>query len=72
MDILVALKAEESKLAQQLETVRQAIKVIQGGNVNGSGRNSGRTKGTMSAAGRARIAAAQRKRWAKIRKQKKT
>jgi hypothetical protein len=65
MDILAALKAEESKLAQQLETVQGAIKVFQSGpSTNGAGRKK------MSPEGRARIAAAQKKRWAAVRKAK--
>ena len=44
---------------KQLEEARRALLVLNGG--------SGKGTRTMSAAGRKRIAAAQRKRWAKLR-----
>jgi hypothetical protein len=79
MDILKALRAEESKFLkqldearQQVETVRQAIKLLGGrSTANGTRSASPTTRRRMSAAGRARIAAAQRKRWAKVRAQAK-
>jgi len=79
MDILKALRAEESKFLkqmdearQQVDTIRTAIKLL-GGNsaANGNRNTSGTKRKRMSAEGRARIAAAQRKRWAKVRKQAK-
>jgi len=77
MDLLKALRAEESKFLvqmeaarQQVETVRQAIKLLGGKSArNGNRDTSAPTKRRMSAEGRARIAAAQRKRWAKERAQ---
>lgn len=79
MDILKALRAEESKFLgqmeaarQQVETVRAAIKLLGGkSSVNGNRNTSATTRKKMSAEGRARIAAAQRKRWAKIKAAKK-
>jgi hypothetical protein len=70
MDILAALKREEAKLQKQADTVRAAIKVL-GGGVTSSGKRVGRKKRVMSAAARARIAKAQRARWAKVRTNKK-
>jgi hypothetical protein len=73
MDILKALRAEESKFQQQLNTIRAAIKLLGGKSAaNGKRVGSATTRKRMSAEGRARIAAAQKKRWAAIRKGKKT
>ena len=70
MDILSALKSEASKLQQQLEGLNSAIKAL--GGRNNSGRaNSRLKKWHMSASARARIAKAQRARWAKVRAAKK-
>jgi len=63
MDIVSSLRKEESKLSQQLETIRTAIKML-----GGKASPTKRTKRKLSAASRAKIAAAQRKRWAKVRK----
>ena len=75
MDILAALKREEAKFEklmenarQQMDTVRAAIKVF------GSTKSRGKTKrkkNIMSAATKAKIAKAARKRWAKIKAEKK-
>ena len=56
--VLNQLEQERSRLAFQLQSLDSAISAL---NVNGSSR-----RGRMSAAGRARIAAAQRARWAKL------
>jgi len=56
---LSQLEQERSLLKSQLEQVSNAISALNEGN-----RTS--TRRTMSAAGRARIAAAQRARWAKV------
>jgi hypothetical protein len=77
MDILVALKQEEAKLEkqanvvqQQLDAVRTAMKIL-GRGVAGSGVSSGKPIGekkrVMSAAARAKMAKAQKERWAKFR-----
>jgi hypothetical protein len=56
--VLHQLEQERSRLAAQLENLKSAISVL-------SGTGNNRTGRTISAAGRARIAAAQRARWAK-------
>ena len=70
MDILAALKQEEAKwkkqaeeARQQLETVRAAMKLFGG---KTTGKRTGGKKRVMSAAARAKISRAQRKRWAKV------
>jgi hypothetical protein len=68
MDILKMLRDEESKLQHQLDVIRTAIKVL-GGN-NSSGKTSPK-KWSMSASGRAKIAKAQKARWAKVKGAKK-
>jgi hypothetical protein len=76
MEIIEALKQEESRLQRQLTAVQGAIAALNGAStraaspahktsVNGSG-----GKRTMSAAARAKIARAAKARWAKIRAQK--
>jgi hypothetical protein len=75
MDILAAVKREERKLEKQLgklnhqlNGVRAAAKVLGGS----AGRKVvGVKKRVLSAAGRAAIAKAAKKRWAKVRKQAK-
>jgi hypothetical protein len=68
MDILKALRDEESKLQHQLDTIRTAIQVMSG---NNSGGKTAHKKWSLSASARARIAKAQKARWAKIRAAKK-
>jgi hypothetical protein len=76
MNIIGALKQEESKLQRQLTAVQGAISAL-----NGSAKiavSSGRTssaagtngKRTMSAAVRAKISRSAKARWAKIRTEK--
>jgi hypothetical protein len=74
MDIIAALKEEESKLHRQLNAVQGAIAALNGGTNKASvtsrkGRNLNGTNGrrTMSAAVRARISRTAKARWAKIR-----
>jgi len=67
MDILAQLKAERDKAAQQVSALDTAIRALSG--LNSTGARPGRR--TMSAAARARIAAAQRARWAKVKRQQK-
>jgi hypothetical protein len=57
------LTQERSRLKSQLDLLTDALSALGGG-------NAGRGGHGMSAAGRARIAAAQRARWAKARGQK--
>ena len=75
MNILAALRAEESKflkqaddVRQQLKTVRAAIKLLSG--KNSIGKSTGKNR-FVSRAARARMARAQRARWAKVRAAKK-
>jgi hypothetical protein len=60
---LNSLRAEQKQLETRLKQVEAAISSLMG--LNGDSPRGG--KRTISAAGRARIAAAQRKRWAKVR-----
>jgi len=60
--VLNQLEQERTRLASQLESLNNAVSVLNG---NGASR-----KGRMSAAGRARIAAAQRARCAKVKGRK--
>jgi hypothetical protein len=73
MDILAALRQEETKLQkqadaakQQLDTVRAAIKIL-GRGVANRDKPIGKKKSVMSAAGRAKISKATKERWAKFR-----
>ena len=70
MDILVALKQEESKLHQQLRAVQGAIQAFNGVSAHVSSSVSTGRKRTMSAAARAAISRATKARWAKFRADK--
>jgi hypothetical protein len=76
MDIIQALKREESKLERQLTAVQGAIAAFNGGGRNATSESStagsnGKTgRRTMSAAVRARISRTAKARWAKIRAEK--
>jgi hypothetical protein len=61
--VLSQLEQERTRLASQLEDLNRALSAL-----NGTGNK--RTGRTVSAAGRARIAAAQRARWAKVKGRK--
>jgi hypothetical protein len=71
MDVIAALQVEATKLKKQLDTVLHAMHLL------GGSKSKSRTKTVpikrrrMSAAGKARIAAAQKARWAKVRAAKK-
>ena len=67
MDITSALKNERSKLQKQLDALDSAIKILGGKNSVGRGKKKRR----LSASARARIARAQKARWAKVRAAKK-
>lgn len=78
MDILAALKREEAKFEkqaevarQQLETVRAAMKILQGGKAS-SGTAPHRKRRVMSAAVRAKLSKKAKERWARIKAGKKT
>jgi hypothetical protein len=64
MDILKALRAEESKFRQQLETVQAAIKLL-------GGKTGAKGKRGMSATARKNMSRAAKKRWKKIKAAKK-
>ena len=70
MDILSAIKSEASKLQKQLETLNSAMKILGGKTSDGRG-NGRRRKRHVSASARAKMAKAQRARWAKIKGAKK-
>ena len=57
--VIKELEQERKRLSIQLKRISQALSLLSGTSSNG-------TRRTMSAAGRARIAAAQRARWAKM------
>jgi hypothetical protein len=61
--VIKELEQERSRLGAQLERLTHALSVL-------SGTSNHRARRTISAAGRARIAAAQRARWAKSKGQK--
>ena len=65
MEIVSALKKEASKLQKQLNSINSAVEIL--GGKNGVGRVKGGKKRRLSASARARIARAQRARWAKVR-----
>ena len=80
MDILAALRQEESKwekevsaAQQQLDAVRAAMKLLGSMGSRGkaagssSGKATGRKRRVMSAAARAKISKASKERWAKFR-----
>ena len=68
---LQQFRQEQKQAEQRVEKLRSAISVIEGlvgRNGTGASRNGTRPGRTISAAGKARIAAAQRARWARVRK----
>jgi hypothetical protein len=76
MDIIGALRQEESKLQRKIAAVKSAIAALNGGNtsavspVHTSSTNGATAKRTMSAAVRAKIARSAKARWAKIKAEK--
>ena len=76
MNIIAALKQEESKLHRQLNAVQGAIAALNGAaKTSATPRNKASLNGTngkrtMSAAVRARISRTAKARWAKIRAEK--
>jgi hypothetical protein len=65
MNIVAQLEAERDKLARQVNAVDVAIRALRGLNIHRA-----RRRRKLSTAARARIAAAQRARWAKVKGQK--
>jgi hypothetical protein len=76
MDIIAALKQEQSKLHRQLHAVQGAIAALNGDaktsvtSRNKTSLNGTNGKRTMSAAVRAKISRTSKARWAKIRAEK--
>ena len=74
MDIIGALKQEESKLQGQLKAIQGAIAALNGSGktavVHSSSPNGTSGKRTMSAAVRAKIRRSAKARWAKFRAEK--
>jgi hypothetical protein len=68
--IVKHLKKERDKVEKQLSGLNLALSAFVG-SYYGNGAKPMRKKRTMSAAGRKRIAAAQRARWAKLKREKK-
>lgn len=66
MNILSALKSEASKLQQKLDTINAAMKMLGGKDSVTRGKRG--KKRHLSAGARARMAKAQRARWARIKK----
>jgi hypothetical protein len=73
MDILAAIKREERKLEKQLGNIQQRLNGVRAAakalGDSTSRELKGAKKRVLSAAGRAKIAKAAKKRWAKIRAQ---
>jgi len=69
MDILAQLKAERDRVARQLNGLDTAIAALSGLDMGGGG-IARRPRRRLSAKARARIAAAQRARWARDKRQK--
>jgi hypothetical protein len=71
MDVIAALRDEATKLKKQLDTVLHAMHLLGGGKGKSNSKTGPIKRRRMSAAGKARIAAAQKARWAKVRAAKK-
>jgi hypothetical protein len=71
MDVITALQAEATKLKKQLDTVLHAMHLLRGSKGKTRSNTVPIKRRRMSAAGKARIAAAQKARWAKVRAAKK-
>jgi hypothetical protein len=76
MDVIAALHNEEARLQRQLQAVKTAITVLNGGGTTSalsartSHPNRAVTKRVMSAAVRAKIARSAKARWARVRAEK--
>jgi hypothetical protein len=68
LDVVAILKSQHKEAKATVDRLAEAIRVLESLGKNTSGRRGPRR---MSAEGRKRIAAAQRKRWAKLRLVKK-
>jgi hypothetical protein len=70
MDVIAALQDEANKLKKQLEAVLRAMHLL-GHSTGKKGKTAPTKRRSISATGKARIAAAQKKRWANVRTAKK-
>jgi hypothetical protein len=64
--VVQQLKKERERAVQEVDRLDRALAVL--GSLNGNHSGKGSRRGKMSAEGRARVAAAQRKRWAKLKR----
>jgi hypothetical protein len=71
MDVIAALQTEAAKLKKQLDIVLHAMHLLGGSKGITKSKTIPIKRRGMSAAGKARIAAAQKARWAKVRAAKK-
>ena len=71
MDVIATLRDEATKLKKQLDTVLHAMHLLGGSKGKTKSKTAPIKRRRMSAAGKARIAAAQKARWAKVRAAKK-
>jgi hypothetical protein len=71
MDVIAILRDETTKLKKQLDTVLHAMHLLGGSKNKTKSKTVPIKRRAMSAAGKARIAAAQKARWAKVRAAKK-
>jgi hypothetical protein len=69
MDIIVELQAERKQVADHLERIDKALRAMRGLSLNGgTGKKQRSARRPLSAAGKRKIALAQKARWAKWRK----
>ena len=71
MDVIAALRTEATKLKKQLDIVLHAMHLLGGSKSTSKSKTIPIKRRGMSAAGKARIAAAQKARWAKVKAAKK-
>jgi hypothetical protein len=72
VNILQALKKEETKFLKQLDSARQQLETVRAAMKVLGGNTTGKKKRFVSKASRARMAKAQKERWKKIRAEKKS
>jgi hypothetical protein len=72
MDILKALRREEAKFLKQLDSARQHLDTVRAAMQILAGKATGKKKRRVSKAARAKMAKAQKARWAKIKAEKKS
>jgi hypothetical protein len=73
----MAISSVVQEIEQEIARLEEAKRLLEGGSLSASGRRATKSKGapatkrTLSAAGRKAIAAAQKARWAKVRRAQK-